>query len=105
MVNTPGQVPLALSASLSWLELTHIEFDGFAVFLAPVHGVLQGVQLVTFKRAFERAAVDLETFGLVYTGAVAALLSLPALISYAFSSVPYDASWESIDYVSALFED
>uniref|UniRef100_A0A914C5N3 Uncharacterized protein n=1 Tax=Acrobeloides nanus TaxID=290746 RepID=A0A914C5N3_9BILA len=28
-----------------------------------------------------------------------AVLAVPALISYSFSVVPYDASWESIDYV------
>lgn len=40
-----------------------------------------------------------DRFALCYFVAVAILLAPAALASYAQSVVPYDASWESIDYV------
>ncbi|CAD5210196.1 unnamed protein product [Bursaphelenchus xylophilus] len=94
-------LPIALSASLSWLEFSHIEYDGMAMFLSPMHGILQGLHLVLLNRAYHitSSVVDLESFSLIYTGMVSAFLSLPALVSYKLSVISYDASWESIDYV------
>ena len=72
----------------------------------------QGVQVVMVKRADRRFRIesqrrcgfdddDFEEFALHYTGLVSLVLVLPALLSYSHSVVSYDASWESIDYVSA----
>lgn len=44
-------------------------------------------------------AETFERFALCYFVAVTVLLAPSALFSYAQSKVPYDASWESIDYV------
>ncbi|CAD5206976.1 unnamed protein product [Bursaphelenchus okinawaensis] len=94
-------LPVALSASLSWLEFSHIEYDSMAMLLSPMHGILQGLHLVLLNKAYHinSSLVDLEGFALVYTGMVSAGLALPALISYNASVISYDASWESIDYV------
>jgi hypothetical protein len=36
-------LPIAIGASLSWLELTHIEYDGFSLALSPVLSLIQGL--------------------------------------------------------------
>ncbi len=105
-------MPVALFASLSWLEFGHIEYDSWSLMLAPFLAIAQGVQVVMVKRAEHRFRFDsrrgggcdfdddeFEDFALHYTGLVSLVLALPALVSYSHSVVSYDASWESIDYV------
>lgn len=102
---------MAIAESFSWLEFSHIEFDRWALLLAPVLAVLQGIQFNLIKRAsicFENIVSSagecelscFESFSLVYTGFVTLILLIPALVSFSYSVVSYDASWESIDYVS-----
>lgn len=102
---------------MSWLELTHIEYDGIALALSPVLSLIQGDHLFTFVKNFDILGLHLvvlknsfrhlypnplsfERFAFYYTGLVSILLGIPALISYSLTAIPYDASWESIDYVS-----
>ncbi|KAI6203175.1 hypothetical protein M3Y94_00526300 [Aphelenchoides besseyi] len=95
-------LPIAIGASLSWLELTHIEYDGLALLLSPFLSLVQGLHLVVFQNSMRQIRLDgksFHRFALWYVGFVSALLSIPALISYSMTVVPYDASWESIDYV------
>ncbi|KAL3085899.1 hypothetical protein niasHT_034129 [Heterodera trifolii] len=122
--------PLAFSASLSWLEFGNIEWDPWALFLAPLLALAQAVHILLLKQAQlaffaalgmpngnngceccehgthphhrPRVALPDETFewfALCYLVAVGTLLAPTALHSYANSVVPYDASWESIDYL------
>lgn len=94
---------MAIAGSLSWLEFSHIEYDGLAIFLSPILSVCQGLHMVLLKKAYNNSpGLPLETFSLIYTALVSSLLFLPAIISYSSSSVSYDASWESIDYVSKV---
>nr|CAD2150640.1 unnamed protein product [Meloidogyne enterolobii] len=44
-------VPLAVSASLSWLEFGHIEYDPLTVWLSPLLGLAQGLHLLLLKRS------------------------------------------------------
>jgi hypothetical protein len=103
------------------LEFGHIEYDGWTLFLAPFLALATGLHLVLLKRAQrqfiaafqsaegchhcgEAVSTDpdllFQRFSLCFVLAMTPLLAGPALISYAQSEVPYDASWESIDYVS-----
>ncbi|KAI6241268.1 hypothetical protein M3Y99_00351700 [Aphelenchoides fujianensis] len=96
------QLPIAMGASLSWLELTHIEYDGWALGLSPFLSLVQGLHLVVLKnsiRQIRSGARSFEQFAMWYVGLVSAFLALPALISYSNTVVSYDASWESIDYL------
>ncbi|KAL3099172.1 hypothetical protein niasHT_025720 [Heterodera trifolii] len=126
----PHKGPLAFSASLSWLEFGNIEWDPWALFLAPLLALAQAVHILLLKQAQlaffaalgmpngnngceccehgthphhrPRVALPDETFewfALCYLVAVGTLLAPTALHSYANSVVPYDASWESIDYL------
>ncbi|KJH45332.1 hypothetical protein DICVIV_08608 [Dictyocaulus viviparus] len=105
-------VPLALSSSLSWLEMNQIEFTPLSLFCAPLLATARAVSLLTMQRAYSQygegvSAVHPEQFCLYYTGLTSAVLLLPALYSYSTSHVEVDASWESIDYtlmsLSCLF--
>lgn len=105
---------MAIAGSLSWLEFGHIEFNKWTLLLAPVLAIFQGIQIVLIKRVcinFEKIVQSsiksefsyFESFLLIYTGLVSMIFLIPALISYSSSVVSYDASWESIDYVSFNF--
>lgn len=68
-------------------------------------GILEGLKLVVLKKSLKTflAASPYATFDhftFYYTGFVALVLAIPAFVSYSLTVVPYDASWESIDYVS-----
>ncbi|KAI6182846.1 hypothetical protein M3Y97_00424700 [Aphelenchoides bicaudatus] len=98
-------LPIALGASLSWFELTHIEYDNFVLALSPVLSLVQGcLHLIVLKNSFRHLypnLVSFERFAFYYTGLVSLFLAVPALISYSWTAkVEYDAAWESIDYVS-----
>ncbi|KAI1726883.1 hypothetical protein Ddc_04154 [Ditylenchus destructor] len=105
-------VPVALSSSLSWLELGHIEYDHWTLLLSPILAILQGLQFVLIKKAqmdfcaiaplsIEAEEEDewFEDFSMHYTGWVALILFLPSLVSYSCSVISHDAAWESIDHV------
>jgi len=107
--------PVAIFGSLSWLEFGHIEYDFWALILAPLLSIVQAIHLVLLRRAQisfyslnyqnlnESCSADdneiFEPFSLYYTGFMSMVLVTPAFFSYANSVVPYDASWESIDYM------
>ncbi|VDK72607.1 unnamed protein product [Onchocerca ochengi] len=65
--------PIAIGGSLSWMELSLIEYETVSLILSPVLAILQG----------------LTTIG----------LSVPAFYSWMNSAISADASWESIDYL------
>ncbi|KAL7072161.1 hypothetical protein ACQ4LE_008730 [Meloidogyne hapla] len=44
-------VPLAVSASLSWLEFGHIEYDPLTVWISPFLALAQGLHLLLLKRS------------------------------------------------------
>lgn len=118
--NNHFQLPIALGASLSWCELTHIEYDGFGLALSPVLSLVQGnrllffqsktptlgLHLIVLKNSFRQLypnLISFERFVFYYSGLVSLFLAVPALISYSLTVVKYDAAWESIDYVSLIF--
>ncbi|ETN69696.1 hypothetical protein NECAME_05153 [Necator americanus] len=103
-------IPLALAASLSWLEFGQLEFSTTSFMCAPPLAIARAFSLLTMQQAYVRlsegttavvvlhVAAHLEQFCLYYTGFTSVALFLPALISYSTSHVEVDASWESIDY-------
>ncbi|KAK6728312.1 hypothetical protein RB195_005757 [Necator americanus] len=96
-------IPLALAASLSWLEFGQLEFSTTSFMCAPPLAIARAFSLLTMQQAYVRlsegtTAAHLEQFCLYYTGFTSVALFLPALISYSTSHVEVDASWESIDY-------
>ena len=96
---------MAISASLSWLEFGHIEYDQLGLFLAPILAVARGINILILKRSLHifRTGTNQGSFGLFslyHTGMVTVAFAFPAIVSYLQSTVSYDASWESIDYVS-----
>ncbi|CAJ0592419.1 unnamed protein product [Cylicocyclus nassatus] len=104
---TPAlMVPLALAASLSWLEFGQIEYTTKSILCAPFLAVARAISLLTMQRTYNRCsesssagkAAHLEQFCLYYTGLASLALLLPAAISYSMSHVEVEASWESIDY-------
>uniref|UniRef100_A0A7E5A2D1 TPT domain-containing protein n=1 Tax=Panagrellus redivivus TaxID=6233 RepID=A0A7E5A2D1_PANRE len=96
-------IPVALSASLCWLEFGQIEYDTIGLLLTPILAVLQGLNIVFIRRSiriFVSSSVHatFELFALYFSGTVAVGLALPAFVSYLQRNITYDASWESIDY-------
>ncbi|TKR96780.1 hypothetical protein L596_010752 [Steinernema carpocapsae] len=92
-------LPLSIGASLSWLELGNLEYDTFGLLLSPFLGFLRGVHLVLMQKAYRQSgATSCVQFATFFTGAVAAIFFVPAVISYSLTEVKADASWESIDY-------
>ncbi|KHJ88633.1 hypothetical protein OESDEN_11571 [Oesophagostomum dentatum] len=99
-------IPLALAASLSWLEFGQLEFSTMSFICAPLLAIARAVSLLTMQRAYIRCggtsavsiSAHLEQFCMYYTGLTSLALFLPAFISYMTSHVEVDASWESIDY-------
>ncbi|VDM66867.1 unnamed protein product [Strongylus vulgaris] len=98
-------VPLALAASLSWLEFGQLEFSNISLFCAPLLAIARATSLLTMQKAYiscseDNSAAHLEQFCLYYAGLTSLALFVPALFSYSMSHVEVEASWESIDYVS-----
>ncbi|KAE9419216.1 hypothetical protein Angca_001078, partial [Angiostrongylus cantonensis] len=91
------QIPLTLSASLSWFEFGQLEFSTLSLFCAPLLSIARAISLLTMQRAYIQYC-HLEQFCLYYTGFTSSVLFIPAFFSYLTSHVEVDASWESIDY-------
>uniref|UniRef100_A0A1I7Z8Z9 TPT domain-containing protein n=1 Tax=Steinernema glaseri TaxID=37863 RepID=A0A1I7Z8Z9_9BILA len=92
-------IPLSIGASLSWLELGNLEYDTVGLLLAPILGLLRGLQLIVMQKAYrESGASSCAQFSTYFCAAVSAALLLPAAVSYSMTEVKADASWESIDY-------
>ncbi|VDN06716.1 unnamed protein product [Thelazia callipaeda] len=92
--------PVALSGSLSWLELSVIEYDYIALLLSPVLAILQGFQVLQIKKCYRNLRINQpQVFIFLFTGLTSATLLIPAYFSWLNSTISSDASWEPIDYL------
>ncbi|VDN92472.1 unnamed protein product [Brugia pahangi] len=92
--------PIAFGGSLSWLELSLIEYETYSLIFAPVLAILQGFQVLQIQKCYQTLnANQPETFILYFTGFTTIGLSVPAFYSWINSTISADASWESIDYL------
>uniref|UniRef100_A0A1I7USS6 TPT domain-containing protein n=1 Tax=Caenorhabditis tropicalis TaxID=1561998 RepID=A0A1I7USS6_9PELO len=92
--------PLAIAASISWLEPGQMEYTGVSLISAFLLPFSRATSFILLKNSMECLGKGhINAFMLEYTRFVSILLFLPALVSYSLSSVEVTASWESIDMV------
>uniref|UniRef100_A0A8R1U0N1 Uncharacterized protein n=1 Tax=Onchocerca volvulus TaxID=6282 RepID=A0A8R1U0N1_ONCVO len=92
--------PIAIGGSLSWMELSLIEYETVSLILSPVLAILQGFQMLQVQKCYRSLNINQpETFILYFSGLTTIGLSVPAFYSWMNSAISADASWESIDYL------
>ncbi|VDO30195.1 unnamed protein product [Onchocerca flexuosa] len=118
--------PIAIGGSLSWMELSVIEYETVSLILSPVLAILQE-EMIDFDRfqiiqlkfvlfpqnlhliwqkklalGFDTVEFDLFQYQYIanfFSWLTMIGLSVPAFYSWMNSAISADASWESIDYL------